>query len=50
METISGESNWKLAVRREGGRIAVLRAGTCDSQAALPDKLFGLPEPMKINT
>lgn len=43
METISGESNWRLSVRREGDRIAILRAGTCDNQAALPDELFGLP-------
>lgn len=43
METISGESNWRLLLRREADRIIILRAGTCDRRAALPDKLFGLP-------
>jgi len=43
MQTVSGESNWRLTLRREGDRIAILRAGTPDSRAALPDTLFGLP-------
>lgn len=43
METISGESNWRLVLRREADRVAILRAGTCDRRAALPDRLFGLP-------
>ena len=43
METISGASNWKLAFRREGEGIVLLRAGTPDVRAALPDRIFGLP-------
>ena len=43
MQTISGAGNWKLIVRREAGHIAILRAGTCDRRAVLPDRLFGLP-------
>lgn len=43
METISGESNWKLTLRRETDHIVILRAGTCDRKAVLPDKLFDLP-------
>lgn len=43
METIYGISNWKLTVCREANSVAILRAITCDRQAALPDELFGLP-------
>lgn len=43
MEMISGESNWRLLIRREPGEIAILRAVTCDRRAALPQQLFGLP-------
>lgn len=43
METITGSSNWKLILRREINGVVLLRAGTCDIQAALPDQLFGLP-------
>ena len=43
METVSGASNWRLVLRREGGGITVLRAGTPDERAVLPERLFGLP-------
>lgn len=43
METISGVSNWKLDLRREESGVTILRAGTCDRRAVLPDRLFGLP-------
>lgn len=43
METVSGVSNWKLTVRRQGDGITVVRAVTCDASAALPEKLLGLP-------
>lgn len=43
METVSGASNWRLVLRRENGGIAVLRAGTPDARAVLPDHLLGLP-------
>ena len=43
METISGISNWRLVVRREGAGVTILHAVTCDRQAALPEELFGLP-------
>lgn len=43
METVSGVSSWKLTVRREGDGVAVLRAVTCETAAALPDTLWGLP-------
>lgn len=43
METISGGGNWRLVLRREADRVTILRAGTCDRRAALPDRLFGLP-------
>lgn len=43
LETISGVSNWNLTFRREGDRVTILRAGTCDRRAALPDRLCGLP-------
>jgi len=43
LETVSGENNWKLTVRREADGITVLRAATPDSRAALPASLWGLP-------
>ena len=43
MEIISGLSNWKLVVKREQDHIKILRAVTCDTKAALPDELWGLP-------
>ena len=43
METVSCASNWKLVFRREGGGVTLLRAGTPDARAALPEELFGLP-------
>lgn len=43
METVSGASSWKLTVRREAAGIAILRAVTCESSAALPETLWGLP-------
>lgn len=43
METVSGVSNWKLVLRREPDGVTVLRAGTPDARAVLPDRLFGLP-------
>ena len=43
METISGLTNWRLSVRREGDGITILRAVSCDRRAVLPDALFGLP-------
>lgn len=43
METVSGVNNWKLVIRREAAGITLLRAVTCDAQAALPETLFGLP-------
>ena len=43
METVSGTGNWKLIVRREVDYVTILRAGTPDRRAALPDTLFGLP-------
>lgn len=43
METVSGVSNWRLAFRREADRVTILRAGTPDVRAVLPDQLFGLP-------
>ena len=43
MEQIAGLSNWKLTLRREENHITVLRAVTCDTKAALPDQLWGLP-------
>ena len=42
METVSGASNWKLVFRREGGGVTILRAGTPDVRAVLPERLFGL--------
>ena len=43
METLSGASNWKLTVRRDGPGVTLLRAETCDRRAILPDTLYGLP-------
>ena len=43
METISGLTNWRLAVTREADGVTILRAVTCDKNAVLPDVLFGLP-------
>lgn len=43
METVSGASNWKLVLRRGESGVTVLRAGTPDVRAALPERLFGLP-------
>ena len=43
METISGVSNWRLLVRRESEGVTILRAGTPDRRAVLPERLFGLP-------
>ena len=43
MEIISGLSNWKMIVKREQDHIEILRAVTCDTKAALPDELWGLP-------
>lgn len=43
METVSGVSNWRLVFRREPGGVTILRAGTPDVRAVLPDRLFGLP-------
>jgi len=43
VETLSGENNWRLSLRREGDRVVLLRAGTPDVRAVLPDTLFGLP-------
>ena len=38
-----GGNNWKLKLRREADGIVLLRAVTCDEDAALPEVLFGLP-------
>lgn len=43
MRTVSGESNWRLVLRREEDQITILRAGTPDTRAVLPNTLFGLP-------
>lgn len=43
MEAVSGASNWKLVFRREKDGVTILRAGTPDVRASLPDRLFGLP-------
>ncbi len=43
LKRISGVNNWKLVIRRETAGVTILRAETCDRQAALPDTLFGLP-------
>ena len=43
METVSGINNWKLVVRRKPEGISILQAQTCDTKAALPEELFGLP-------
>jgi len=43
LERISGANNWKLVIRREAEQVTILQALTCDSRAALPEELFGLP-------
>ena len=43
VERVSGLSNWKLTIRREADAVTILRAVTCDADAALPDTLFDLP-------
>ncbi len=43
MESVSGVSNWKLVLRREESGVTVLRAGTPDVRASLPDRILGLP-------
>ena len=43
METITGVSNWKLVIRREGESVTILHAQTCDKKAVLPEELFSLP-------
>ena len=43
METVSGASNWKLVFRREDTGVIILRAGTPDARAVLPEELLGLP-------
>lgn len=43
MDPVSGVSNWKLLLRREADGVVILRAGTPDVRAILPERLFGLP-------
>lgn len=43
MEQRSGVNNWKLVFRRETEGVTLLRAETCDRQAALPEEIDGLP-------
>lgn len=43
METVSGASNWRLVLRRGENGVTILRAGTPDERASLPERLFGLP-------
>ena len=43
MEAIRALSNWRLKLRRETDGVTILRAVTCDTDAVLPDSLFGLP-------
>ena len=43
LESIAGVNNWKLTVRREAAGVTILRASTCDTKAALPETLWGLP-------
>ncbi|MCX4370846.1 MAG: hypothetical protein OSJ58_03340 [Dysosmobacter sp.] len=43
MEIVSGGSNWNLVIRREQGGITILRAGTPDQRASLPERLFDIP-------
>ena len=38
-----GTNNWKLTICRGDNGVTILRAATCDEQAALPEELFGLP-------
>ena len=42
METISGSANWDLTARRDRDGVTILRAVTCDREAALPETLWGL--------
>lgn len=44
MESVlCGPNNWKLIIRRSENGIIILRASTCDTHAALPDVVQGLP-------
>ena len=43
METVSGAGNWRLVFRREAGGVTILRAGTPDRRAVLPERLLDLP-------
>ncbi|MBO4915731.1 MAG: hypothetical protein J5449_11075, partial [Oscillospiraceae bacterium] len=43
MDTIYGSNNWKLTFLRMGEGVTVLRALTCDTDAALPESLGGAP-------
>lgn len=43
METVSGASNWRLVLRRGENGVTVLRAGTPDQRARLPERIFDLP-------
>ena len=43
METVNGPNNWILTARRDGNSVTLLRCATCDTAAALPDTLWGLP-------
>ena len=43
LETVSGVSRWRLTVRREGDEVTILRAVTCEEDAALPEMLWDLP-------
>ncbi len=43
METVSGASNWRLVFRLEDTGVIILRAGTPDARAVLPEELLGLP-------
>ena len=43
MESVSGVSNWRLVFRREPEGVTLLRAGTPDARAVLPEELLDLP-------
>lgn len=43
METVAGGSSWRLNVLREAAGVTILRAVTCEEDAALPETLWGLP-------
>lgn len=43
MEIIPGPSNWLLTARREAGGVTLLRCATPDTDAVLPETLWGLP-------